>query len=198
MASEAFENDIGNPRLERIVSAAKELFYRYGIKRVTVEEICERAEISKMTFYKFFTNKLELVKYLLNRIIDEAEAAFNALVDSDLPFEQKVQRIIEMKMAGMTDMSSEFMLDIYRGDMPEVSELMQQRIQQSRVKVMDFLRSAQEAGRIRPDIRLEFHLYIMDKLTEMAIDPKLTVFYESPAAVVKELVNLYFYGILQR
>lgn len=187
-----------NPRLEQIVAAGKELFYRYGIKRVTVEEICEKAEISKMTFYKFFANKLELVKYLLNTTIDDTQAKFDQLLTSDLPFPQKVQKIIEMKLESLHDMSSEFMLEIYKGEYAEIIELLQQLTQQAKKKYIDFLQAARDAGHIRADIRMEFHLYVLDKLTEMATDPALAALYDSPAEVVNETVNLYFYGILNR
>ena len=42
---------------DQIVKIGKDLFYKYGIKRVSVEEICAKANVSKMTFYKFYNNK---------------------------------------------------------------------------------------------------------------------------------------------
>ena len=48
-------NDNGKPaknkKKQSIIKASRDLFMRYGIKRVTVEEICETAGVSKMTFY---------------------------------------------------------------------------------------------------------------------------------------------------
>lgn len=197
MMSETIELN-NNPRLDRIVAAGKELFYRYGIKRVTVEEICEKAEISKMTFYKFFANKLELVKYLVNQLFDVAESAFDALITGNLPFAAKVKKIIEIKLDNMRDMSSEFIVELYKGEYAEIIDLMQQRTAATRKKVVDFIQTAIAEGHIRADVPIEFHLYMHDKLTEMALDPKLTAQYDSPAAAVNELVNFYFYGILKR
>lgn len=48
-----------NIKQQFILSAGKELFWKHGVKRVTVEEICVQASVSKMTFYKFFMNKRE-------------------------------------------------------------------------------------------------------------------------------------------
>ena len=56
---------ISNRRInkkEQIVHTAETLFTRYESKRVTVEEICRLARVSKMTFYKHFSNKVELIK----------------------------------------------------------------------------------------------------------------------------------------
>ena len=53
-------------KLCQISQTAETLFKLYGIKRVTVEEICKKANVSKMTFYKYFRNKIELVKHIFN------------------------------------------------------------------------------------------------------------------------------------
>jgi AcrR family transcriptional regulator len=53
-------NDRISPR-ERILAAAADLFYRHGIRAVGVEAIAEAAETNKMTLYRHFPSKDELV-----------------------------------------------------------------------------------------------------------------------------------------
>ncbi len=60
--------ETGSPKFVQIVEIASELFRKYGVKRVTVEEICTTAQISKMTFYKYFANKKELADYIIFKI----------------------------------------------------------------------------------------------------------------------------------
>jgi AcrR family transcriptional regulator len=53
-----------NPRIpprERILEAASDLFYRHGIRAVGVEAIAEAAGTNKMTLYRHFDSKDELV-----------------------------------------------------------------------------------------------------------------------------------------
>ena len=52
-------NNISSKKYQDIKKKGKELFWKYGTKRVTVEEICREAGVSKMTYYKFFKNKNE-------------------------------------------------------------------------------------------------------------------------------------------
>ena len=40
-----------------LFSTAKNLFFKFGLRRVSVEEICIKASVSKMTFYRNFNNK---------------------------------------------------------------------------------------------------------------------------------------------
>jgi len=55
-----------SPR-ERILAAAAELFYRHGIRAVGVDAIAEAAETNKMTLYRHFASKDELVAEYLRR-----------------------------------------------------------------------------------------------------------------------------------
>ena len=52
---------------ELILNKAKELFFSYGLKSVSMDDLAKMAGVSKKTIYQFFTDKNELV----NRIVDE-------------------------------------------------------------------------------------------------------------------------------
>src|SRR6266536_3530238 len=51
----------GIPPRERIIAVAADLFYRHGIRAVGVEAIAEAAGTNKMTLYRHFNSKDELV-----------------------------------------------------------------------------------------------------------------------------------------
>lgn len=53
-----------NNTLNGIVEAATECFQKFSIKKTTIEDICERARISRPTFYRFFPNKRELILHI--------------------------------------------------------------------------------------------------------------------------------------
>src|SRR5215470_8841727 len=55
------------PPRARILAAAAELFYRNGIRAVGVDAIAEAAETNKMTLYRHFASKDELVAEYLRR-----------------------------------------------------------------------------------------------------------------------------------
>ena len=60
------------PPRERILAAASELFYRQGIRAVGVEAIAEAAGTNKMTLYRHFSSKDELVAEYLRCLASEA------------------------------------------------------------------------------------------------------------------------------
>lgn len=51
--------------LDRLVTAAAELFYEEGIHRSTVDSVVERSGLSKPTLYKYFGSKRDLVGAVL-------------------------------------------------------------------------------------------------------------------------------------
>jgi AcrR family transcriptional regulator len=59
---------------ERLISAARELFYRRGIHTVGVEAVAEAAGTNKMTLYRHFASKDALVAACLRATADEWDA----------------------------------------------------------------------------------------------------------------------------
>src|SRR5438309_4128211 len=68
----ASRND-GIPPRARILAAAGELFYRHGIRGVGVETIAEAAGTNKMTLYRHFDSKDELIIAYLQDVAVEAD-----------------------------------------------------------------------------------------------------------------------------
>ena len=60
------------PPRERILAAASDLFYRHGVRAVGVEAIAEAAGTNKMTLYRHFDSKDELVAEYLRCLAADA------------------------------------------------------------------------------------------------------------------------------
>jgi len=67
------------PPRERILAAASDLFYRHGIRAVGVEAIAEAAGTNKMTLYRHFDSKDELVAEYLRRLAADASRFWDDL-----------------------------------------------------------------------------------------------------------------------
>src|SRR3977135_2364396 len=74
----------GIPPRERILAVACELFYRHGIKAVGVESVAEAAGTNKMTLYRHFASKDELVAEYLRCLADKANASWDRLAAQHL------------------------------------------------------------------------------------------------------------------
>lgn len=79
MSDAGVRKDEKIPPRERILTVASDLFYRHGIRAVGVESIAEAAGTNKMTLYRHFSSKDELVAEYLRRLASQAAAAFEQL-----------------------------------------------------------------------------------------------------------------------
>ena len=67
------------PPRERILAAARELFYRRGIHAIGVDAIAEAAGSNKMTLYRHFPSKDELVAACLREFAHEVDAQWDTI-----------------------------------------------------------------------------------------------------------------------
>lgn len=55
---------------DKIVEAARNLFYKYGFKKVSMDEIANEAGVTKRTIYMYFKSKEDLLKYFIQEEIE--------------------------------------------------------------------------------------------------------------------------------
>ena len=64
---------------ERILAATDELFFKQGIRAVGVEAIAEAAGTNKMTLYRYFSSKDELIAQWVGGMIAQKDAEWDEL-----------------------------------------------------------------------------------------------------------------------
>lgn len=77
--SDAGEAALPPPR-ERILAVARDLFYRHGVHAVGVELIAEAAQTNKMTLYRHFKSKDDLIVAYARELAAEGDAVWERLV----------------------------------------------------------------------------------------------------------------------
>jgi len=75
----------------RIFRAAVELFHEKGFEATTVDEITERADVGKGTFFNYFPRKEEVFGYLGELWVSEAERRVAEAVESGPPTWQQAR-----------------------------------------------------------------------------------------------------------
>ena len=189
---------IQSKKYQDIFDTAKDLFWKYGIKRVTIEEICKEAGVSKMTFYKFFRNKIELAKVILKIVIGNSLEKFEQIVNGDLDFHDKVKEMFLIKLESTKDISVEFISDIYKIQDANLHLIINEQRQKSLKIFVDFLIDSQKNGLIRKDLKIEFILYYFEQMTHMMDNKDLVAKYDHPQDLIMESMRFLFYGLFPR
>ena len=186
-----------NKKYIAIKDAAKDLFWKHGLKRVSIEEICQKAGASKMTFYKFFPNKTELAKTIFTDVVESGQTRFQEILKSDKPPSTKVKEILLMKLEGTNNISPEFMKDFYSGGDPELTAFVEQITVKTWENLRNDYKKAQEEGIFRKDFNIELLIKLKFKLAEVLEDENIVKLYGSPQEMILELANLLTYGIVE-
>ncbi len=69
---------------EQILQTSEELFAQYGIRSVSIDDICKRLGISKKTFYVYFEQKADLVDAVLDEHYKQAEQRTNKWLETQV------------------------------------------------------------------------------------------------------------------
>jgi AcrR family transcriptional regulator len=180
-----------------IIEVARKLFWQYGIRKTTVEEICKKAGVSKMTFYRAFPNKVELAKEILREIMEESVRKYKDIAAKEIPYTEKVKEMILMKRNASNEISKEFIEEAYFNQELGIASIMDTYRQKTIQLVMDDFKEAQEAGHIRKDIDLRFLMYMLNVMaSEAIINDHLLNMYSSSHEAIMEVTNFFFYGIM--
>ena len=81
-------------RKDEFLSVAYNLFITKGYDNTSVDEIIEKVNIAKGTFYYYFTSKEEMLDEVINKMINEEIIEAKKVVLMPIPIEQKVVGIV--------------------------------------------------------------------------------------------------------
>lgn len=179
----------------QILETGRALFWKHGTKRVSVEEICRESGVSKMTFYRYYANKNELIKEVLTLMLDESMADYRELMSRDISFKAKMEEIVRLKFEGSQVVSEEFAKDIFFVADPEIKLVFTQASAKIMEELMANFKEAQAQGWMRTDIKPDFIMYMMEAMRAQYFDEKLRSMYPNLGELAVELTRFWFYGL---
>ncbi|HYX05940.1 MAG TPA: TetR/AcrR family transcriptional regulator [Bacteroidales bacterium] len=184
-----------SPKYKDIMQTAHDLFWKHGFKRVSVEEICRKAGVSKMTFYRFFPNKIELAKKVYTQEVDKGVYVFKTIMEEKSSSEEKMKKILMMKFEGTNNISREFIMDFYSDQELGLKHFIEQKTTEVWQQLIQDFKTAQEKGIFRKDFKPEFILFLSQRIMDMLTDENLLKLYKNQQEVIMELTNFFVYGI---
>ena len=148
---------------QRIFQAARDLFKRKGFEATTVDDITERADVAKGTFFNYYPRKEAVLFELSLRHIGEVEAYGERLAGSPMT---AVERMLGAMRHGVQlylrdrDLSRVMLLQLFKGATalgPETLEINQR----AQSMIRGFVQKAQAAGELRRDMDAERATYVL-------------------------------------
>lgn len=158
-------------------------------KRVTVEEICRTAGVSKVTFYKYFVNKEELKDLIGREIVDTGFRQFDEISSMDLPYQEKIRKMTRWKMEFFSKIKDEFISEMISLD--SVTRMAKDRYLKN-------ISRAQKEGDIRRDLSPDLIWLVTEKLNELIEDGSWKTVFSDYQDFQRQMRTLFFFGLLTR
>jgi len=98
---------------------ATELFYQQGWRLTSVAEICRAAGVSRVTFYKYFPTKQDLVKCIFEEQKNNMRREFDRLLATEADLATVIQQILAMQQESMATLYSTAVLHDLNHDQDE-------------------------------------------------------------------------------
>jgi AcrR family transcriptional regulator len=184
-----------NKKYLAILNTSKELFWKYGFRRVTINEICREAKTSKMTFYRFFPNKVEVARSVFDMVADEGLQKFTEILKEESSPSEKMKRMLQLKSDGTANISSEFLNDFYSNPELGLAPYIEEKTKMLWVNTLQLFKEGQNEGWIRDNMNVEFMFLFMLKSTTLINDKEVLKLFSSPQELIMELANMFVYGI---
>lgn len=138
---------------EKLLEAAIELVNQYGMKYLTVRNICEEAGLSTGSFYNLFDSKDDLVFYYLQNVFTsyKQKAEEDASSSSSL---EKVALIYRFYIQCVLETGIEFITGLYAANTNPTFNFLERDPESEMVldRVKDYLIEGKAAGEVRSDV----------------------------------------------
>ena len=181
---------------EQLELKAKELFWKHGFKKVTIDEICKKANVSRKTFYTFYENKSALVIYLLQLMTDEMLLAYNEIIESNRSFSEKMENLLMLKYESINQFSMEFIADFFHPDSDDILAFYTKIVQESLALTNNFFREAQRNGEMNPDLDINFVMTMMQKMMEVCSTPEIMSMFPDAESMNRQISQFLIFGVM--
>ncbi|MEB6550956.1 TetR/AcrR family transcriptional regulator [Heyndrickxia sporothermodurans] len=177
---------------EYIQQAALELFMIYGIEKVSIAEIAKKANVSPVTIYNYFGSKEELFKEVLSDYMDKELETYKQLLQVDIPFPKKLEKMIFDKKETAKTLSLDFLKGISD---PSLKNIIDDFANNKAIPlIMELIEQGRTEGYVNANMSTDAILIYIQTFSELTHRTELFSNYNMD--ILLDLGNLFFYGLL--
>jgi AcrR family transcriptional regulator len=181
----------------RILKAAITLFSKtHDIQKVSLEDIAREAAVSPATIYNHFGTRENLVREVSRELVGELLRKTRALIDSDVPFPQKLSELFSFKM-DFIDKNREMLVKL----LSQYESIVSETINLNEIKDLsnEFFDSAKKQGYIDESFDSQTLAEYFDVLRAgIAAKPVLASRFGENPRLVADFSRLIFYGVMKK
>ena len=153
-----------------IIKTAGEMFFRLGIRSVSIDDICRELGMSKKTFYVYFDSKDELIEQMLQANIDYMTTKMQKLLELE-DFRQLVKAFLKHQEAEKNDVRRvpQLVYDLKKYYPRQFEDFQVKCFETQKSYLKRYLEQGVQAGLVRANLNIELTAVLFAKIHNDAI-----------------------------
>jgi len=141
---------------DKILKTSLELFFKYGIKRVTMDDIAKELSMSKKTIYQYYKEKDDLVNQLCKIELEKQQQEFAKLQNLSTDPVHEIVLISDKLRIMLQPINPVFFLDLQKFYPTAYNQFQKFKEYCSGALILRNIKKGVEDGLYRKDINVEF------------------------------------------
>ena len=165
-----FVKTMSEDQRSHIIKTAGELFFRLGIRSVSIDDICRELGMSKKTFYVYFESKDALIEQMLQANLDYMAGKMEELV-AMRDFRQLVKVFIKRQEAEKNDVRRvpQLVYDLKKYYPRQFADFQIKCFETQKKYIMQYLEQGVAQGLVRANLNIELTAVLFAKIHNDAI-----------------------------
>jgi AcrR family transcriptional regulator len=159
---------------DKILKGASDLFHRYGVRSVSMDDLARSLSISKKTIYQYYTDKDEIVALAVQLHIAQAKQEYDEVFNTAENPVQELQRMSACMRKNFKDLNPGLLFDIQKFHPEAWKHFSEFKLSYIRNQIESNLKRGMEQGYYRKNLNIQVMSVLRLGEVEMAFDP--TVF----------------------
>lgn len=181
---------------DRILKESEQLFFRYGVKSITMDEIATHLGISKKTIYQFFKDKKELVLKVVESRLLQQEKEMTVITDQAADPVHEVILISEWLKDFFQNLNPYLMMEIQKYYPKAYGAFLEHKQKCMLNNIYDNIKKGIEVGLYRASIDLDTISRLRMFCVEASFNPEnFPLAKKNVNEVQLQLIEHFLYGI---
>ena len=182
---------------DKILKAAAELFSKYGVRSVSMDDIARHLSISKKTIYQYFADKEDIVISAAREHMGRNKATFEAIHRNAVSAIDELVKLSKQLRIEMEGLNPALLFDLQKYHPKAWNLWIEHKAVDIRNLVISNLKQGIEEGDFRPEINPTVIATLRLEQVQIAFDDRVFPHDRFPLAEVQvQIFEHFVYGLL--
>ena len=182
---------------ERILKGAEELFLKYSVRSVSMDDIAKHLSISKKTIYQYYVDKDEIVTMVSAYHMEKDKIIFDDIKSKAKNAVDELVKVAECIKNDFQKMNPSLLYDLQKYHTKAWNVWLDHKQNHVRESIISNLKQGIEEGYFRPGINAEILGIARLELIQLTFDDRIfSSSMHSLAQVNQQLFDHFAYGLL--